>query len=208
MEYIDISININKHTPIWPNGKKPKISYYKKFDKDNVNTSYIEMDSHAGTHIDAPKHFIKNGKSIEDIPLEKFIGPVYIIEINNKVINKHHIEKKSNILSNYKKIIFKTKNSNLYNKKFYKDYVALNIKATKEIIKFDLDLIGIDYLSIQKYGEKYNEVHESLLKNDILILEGLDLRNVIEGKYKLYAFPIKIGNIDASPVRAILEKGD
>ncbi|MFW6312191.1 MAG: cyclase family protein [Nanoarchaeota archaeon] len=208
MDYIDISSKINDKTTIWPEGKELEISFYKNILKDGVYSSLVKMDSHTGTHLDAPKHFIKNGMSVDHIPLSKCVGKVYVVDIKNKEINKQTIYSISDCLSKNDKIIFKTKNTELDDKEFYEDYVALDISGAKEISKYELDLIGIDYLSIQKYGEEYNEVHRILLKNNILILEGLNLKNVDEGKYKLYAFPLNIENLEASPVRAVLEKGD
>ncbi len=204
-EYIDISMPVHKNMPHWPGMPTPKIRLIKEFDKDGVKNSVMSTDLHAGTHIDAPSHYFKDGISIDELPLHKFLGSTYVLKTDAQVIDSSVIQNNKEVFKKYKRILFKTSNSKLLNKDFRKDYTAFDNSGAMELCKHDIELVGIDYLSIQKFGNKYSDVHKALLLNNILILEGLDLSRVNEGIYKLYAFPIHIIGVEASPVRAVLK---
>lgn len=207
IKFIDISLKVGDTIPIWPNMPTPKVDKLKDIlNGDEVTNSSLYIDVHCGTHIDAPAHHIANGKLVEDIPLKLCTGKVFVIEIQDDVINKEVIDKYKNVFCKYKKILFKTKNSLLLNNNFDVNYVAFDKSGADEIVKYNIELLGIDYLSIQKFGKEHNIVHKILLEKDIVVLEGLDLRNVKSGEYELYAFPINISNSEGSPVRAVLKR--
>ncbi|WP_186429895.1 cyclase family protein [Clostridium sp. BSD9I1] len=207
IQLIDISLKVGDTIPIWPNMPAPKIGKLKDIlNGDEVTNSCLYTDIHCGTHIDAPAHHIPNGKLVEDIQLQLCTGKVFVIEITDDVINKEIINTYKNVFCEYKKVLFKTKNSTLLNNKFDENYVAFDMSGADEISKYNMELLGIDYLSIQKFGKEYNTVHKILLEKDIVLLEGLDLRNVESGEYELYAFPINISNSEGAPVRAVLKR--
>jgi len=204
---IDISVQISPKIPIWPETTPPEIRVMKNVEKDGVNVSSISMDLHTGTHIDSPLHFVKNGKTIEQLNLEALIGPCLVINLEGEqLITKEIIKCKiGNRVVN--KLLFKTDNSKLWTRtdQFYKDYVGLSECAAKWVVEKGIDLVGIDYLSIQAFKQP-DKVHITLLENEVIILEGLNLENVAEGEYILYAFPINIQNVEGAPVRAVLKK--
>ena len=175
-------------------------------DGDDVNDTDVAMNLHTGTHIDAPKHLFDAGESIDLVELEKCIGQVLVIEIdsNVKTIDSSIIEMYDSELRQYEKILFKTANSLRSESVFGSDFVAFDPSGALRILKYNLHLIGIDYLSVQKFGKQYNEVHKVLLKNNILLLEGLELRDISPGVYDLIALPISLKNVEAAPVRAVL----
>ena len=108
-------------------------------------------------------------------------------------------------------MLFKTLNSFdniIEQERFREDYVALSPEGAEWIVRNNIDLVGIDYLSIQSFGEDGDRTHKTLLENEVLILEGLDLRKVSRGIYKLIALPLSIPEAEGAPVRAVLIKED
>ena len=159
---------------------------------DVYNLSDITMCLHTGAHIDAPLHFIEDGEPVDRLPLEKFIGKCTVASANGP-ITAQWIEK--NMPWNCKKLLIKCGGNG---------YLMDN--AVFELCRFDLDLVGVDALSIAPEDNEAS-VHRELMYNDIAILEGIDLSKVDDGDYFLFAAPIKIGDAEAAPCRALLIKG-
>lgn len=198
MKFYDISMKLNKDIVQWPDSISFSHIFY------NENTSFIKMDLHTGTHVDAPKHFIKNGKSIDNLEIKRFFGKCQVIEINDDVISSQSFK---NFEIRADNIILKTKNSVNLNTDFNKNYVALNSDGARFLAEKKINLVGIDYLSIEIFNNENFEAHKILLSNDIIILEGLNLKNISPGIYTLIAFPLLIENAEASPMRAVLLEG-
>ncbi len=205
MKIIDISIPINNEMIVWEDNFKPEIKRYSKLENGDVsNTSYIKMDLHTGTHIDFPFHFLKDGKTSNDFSLNSFILKAHIIKFKGISIDENFL-KSIKLKDKIEAVLFKTNNYVLYKKgKFSTEYTHLTFSGAQYLIKKGIKLVGIDYLSIEKYGSRDFSVHKTLLKQDILILENLNLTYVKEGIYQLYAIPIKIEDVEALPARAFL----
>lgn len=207
MRIIDISISVSKSTILWPGSSIPKLKRFKDMKRgDGHNESLFEMNVHTGTHIDAPLHFISSGKSIDQVNLEVFVGSAYVAYLPRaKDITAKDLEN-MRWRSGTKRLLLKTSNSSLWNKKnpkFKKDYVGLTPDAAKWIVKKGIKLIGIDYLSIAKFSDA-QKVHQILLGAGVFILEGIDLSKVKKGKYELICLPLKLLDAEATPVRAVL----
>ncbi|KUO74777.1 MAG: hypothetical protein APF77_10970 [Clostridia bacterium BRH_c25] len=206
-EYIDISVEIDEHMVCWPETVYPKIDYKKSIAQgDSTNDRNIYINLHTGTHMDAPNHFIKDGNTIEQICLDKCCGRVYVLNVEENVISEEVIDRNKEIFERYTKVLFKTKNSNLSKGKFDCGFAAFDESGAVAILKYEIELIGIDYLSVQKYGHENNIVHTLLLGNNTVLLENINLSQVDEGEYELFAFPIKIKGVEGAPVRAVLKK--
>lgn len=204
--YIDISIPITKDIPHWPTDKPPVIKKVSSFENgDAVSVTHISMNAHTGTHIDAPSHFIPDGKAIDELDTEKFIGTCFVCDTGDvDVIDSETLEKCS-ITKATKRILFKTKNKGLWNQKeFYKDYIALSLDGAEWIVSNGIELVGIDYLSIEPFGENMGEIHKILLSSEVVILEGLNLERVESGIYELIMLPIRIEGSDGAPARVLL----
>lgn len=207
MKIIDISVLVNEDITVWPGNKSPQLRRLSDMKKrDAYNETSLAMNVHSGTHLDAPLHFISKGQAINQMNLSIFIGRVFVADIRNaKEITANDLEK-INLPKNIKRLLFKTSNSVLWNKKrptFIKNYIGITPDAARWIVKRKLVLVGIDYLSIAKFSDT-GTVHRALLKAGIAILEGINLTNVKEGEYQLIGFPIKIANAEGAPVRAVL----
>jgi len=200
---IDITRTIGYDTIDYPGDTKHTVSEQMSIKKgDEWNIFKLEMINHIGTHLDAPLHKFKNGKSLNDYPISSFILDCSVIEIKNKKLITLEEIKNINILRN-SAILFKTKNSSLSRKKFNPDYVYLGIEAAEYLVNKQVSIVGIDYLSIDSFTGEY-PVHRILLSNEIMILEDINLKNVKPGSYKLICLPLKIKNANGAPVRAIL----
>jgi len=206
----DISLSIHENTITWPDDPFFKKELSSSIDKgDEANVTEISMGTHSGTHIDAPHHFLNNNITTDSIPLDILMGESLVIEVTSEnLIEPKDIE---NIdFSGIIRVLFKTKNSILWESshhKFNKNFISLGMRAAELLVEKGIKLIGIDYLSIESYyAEEGNPVHKLLLKNNIIILEGLNLYNINEGIYELICLPLKLSETEGSPARAILRE--
>lgn len=206
LRIIDVSIPISNNMVYFPGDPKPQISRVYSIESGDVaNVSKLILSSHTGTHIDAPSHFIKDGKTVDQIPLEYLIGEVKVFEVyeDNK-ITREFLESKN--IEYGDRIFFKTKNSQYLKRssEFYEKYVYLTLEAAEFLIEREVKVVGIDYLSIEEFASNDFAVHKSLLSNGVVVIEGLDLSQVCEGKYRYAALPLKLKDCDGAPARVIL----
>ena len=213
-DWIDISIPLGKEIPELaletPDGEVPRSSVKRFFDVekgDRVTMSRIEMDSHDGTHIDSPLHFIRGGTSIDEMPINTAVGPARVIEIvNEKEITVEELEPYR--IGQGERILFKTKNSpRVYGTRVYKgDYVAITPEAAGYLSDTGILLVGLDYLTIANMNppENITAVHMAFLKKGIYILEAINLDGVNPGNYELICLPLRLDKGDAGPCRAVI----
>lgn len=201
---IDISKTLDSCISVWPGSTPFSRKILKEFElSDGFVESEIAFNIHTGTHVDAPLHFIEKGNSVDEINLERFFVDVFVLEYSESTsIPKSFFD--SFDLENNRNIIIKTKNSLDEHTIFNDKFIALSQDAALFLSQKKINLIGIDGHSIQCFHDPNNLTHEYLLKNDIIILENLNLKNVKPGKYKLIALPLKIKGAEGSPVRAVL----
>lgn len=206
-EWIDISVTIKSGMAHWPNDPSVSIRRTKNMgagDKDNV--SFIKMGSHTGTHMDAPLHFIKNGKGLDKMPLDAAIGPARVLAIRDR----HRVEAgelKTYSIKPGERIIFKTKSSSFWKTNaFQKDFVYISQEAADYLSGAGVSVVGVDYLSVGGYHKDGAQTHKILLKAGIWVIEGLNLYGIKPGDYDLICLPLKILNSDGAPARAIIRK--
>jgi arylformamidase len=171
---------------------------------DPYNLSTLSFGSHTGTHMDAPRHFLDSGLSVDELPLNHFYGPARVLEIPDKAaINAEDLRpfqvQRGEIL------LLKTRNSLFVREpQFRRDFSYLTLDAAQYLAASEILTVGIDYLSLEKFGSQDFSIHQTLLGNNIVILEGLVLTEVPAGNYQLIALPVKIKDGNGSPLRAIL----
>lgn len=175
-------------------------------DGAGYNLSALTLSSHAGTHLDAPAHLLKDGRTIEQYPLQRFLVPAQVIPVveveSIKPSDLQGVKIKSGGA-----LLFQTNNSVtgiLRQRDFKESYVYLSEAAARLCVDLGAGLVGIDSLSVDRYGDDSAPAHHSLLENDVLILEGIDLQGVPPGHYLLLCLPLKIAGGEASPARAAL----
>jgi len=206
MEIFDISMEIKESMVVWKNkdSKKPKIEVTSTTRTGNANESRLHLDGHTGTHVDAPFHFLQNGKKIDKVSAEKFLGECVVIDLTG--IKNRGIEKKDFIKSKIRKddiVLLKT--SNEYKKTFDFNFVYLAASGAKFLASKKIKSVGINALGIERSQPSY-DTHKSLLGKGIIIFEGLELSKIKPGRYFFIGLPLKVKDGDASPMRAVLVK--
>lgn len=210
----DISMRIGKDTVPWP-GMSPVAEQTIFADTnrgDAVTGSSWNLNSHVGTHVDAPRHLLGNGGDIASTPLQSCIGPCVVVDLPtlDRDIEASDLELIAE-LRDHVRVIFKTSNSRRLLKlpQFEKDYVALAPSAAHYLADHGYRLAGIDYQGIERFDTTDYETHKTLLGGGCAILEGADLREVEPGQYFLLCVPLRLEGGEASPVRAVLiDPGD
>jgi arylformamidase len=207
MEIFDISVPLSRDVPIWPGSVGFALSRVSSIEAgDPATVSRLDCDVHTGTHIDAPAHFVLGGSLVEDVALTDMVGPCLVVGLPAvETIDAQQLERLS-LPADTRRLLFHTRNSELWARKvseFRRDYVALTADAARWIVDREIALVGIDYLSIQRYGDEPT-THEILLEDGVVILEGLNLSRVPAGSYFLVCLPLRLGNAEAAPARAVL----
>lgn len=189
MNIIDISKDISS-CEIYP-GDPPTIITLEKSlaDGDSCNLSSINMGLHNGTHSDAPLHFLEDGETIDNVSLDRYIGECAVVAAPDGPITGEFVEK---YFPRCERILVKTGGNGYFTQ-----------SAASEIALRGTRLLGTDALSVGTEGIQ-GEIHRELLGASIAILEGLELSDVTPGRYFLIAAPLKIGGVEAAPVRAVL----
>ena len=202
-QIIDISIPLSSSTIVYPGNPQIEIQEIKS-EASNSIISKITSGSHNGTHIDAPKHAIENGKSITDMPLDVFMGSCRVVDCtaDTEAVSRETLESKN--IQSGERILLKTSNSQRGYTEFYPDFVYLSPEGAQYLKEVGIALVGIDYFSIKQKGSTDNRPHTLLLEKDIPIIEGIDLSQVEEGEYTLVAFPLKYMGMDGAPARVVL----
>ena len=204
MSFHDISLKLTGETLRWVTAPPFELEERSRMSKgDPNNSSALNMSVHSGTHIDAPFHFVADGNTIDQLPLERFIGPalVYAVEAE-RYITKEHVA--GIRLDGATRVLFKTKNSALLRKQEYDpDFVAISVEAAQSLVELGVELVGLDYLSVAHADEQV-PVHRAFLDHGVVLLEGIDLSAVAPGRYELMCLPIPLGDSDGAPCRAVL----
>ena len=207
MTLYDISLTYTEDLPTWPGDPTIQLKQISSIeDGEMANVTHLSMCAHSGTHVDAPDHFLGNGKTVESIPLELMVGPAAVVEIRAEGTITAADLISAQIPAGTKRILLKTANSEVWaagNMVFQEDFIAPDGEAAKYRVKLGVKVIGVDYLSVAPFTDP-EPTQKILLKAGVLIIEGLDLFGVEPGEYTLYCLPLKIGGADGAPARVLL----
>ena len=207
-EWIDISVPLSDGMVHWPGDPAVEIKRIRDIAEGEVcNVSSLSMSAHTGTHMDAPLHFLRAGKSLDRLPIEATIGPARVIEIADPESIKPE-ELRPFKIKQGERILFKTRNSEKSWKKagFDEDFVYISQEAARYLAERQIQTVGIDYLSVGGFKRDGVETHHALLGAGIWIIEGLNLSQVKPGLYELVCLPLKMLGIEGAPARAVLRK--
>lgn len=202
---IDLTHCLNSNITVYPGTKPPIIETESTIDKNGYAELKIHTRSHAGTHIDAPCHIIPDGKSLNDFPIEQFIGPAIVIDCSDKnTITLDFLKSKKKEIEQSDFVLFYTGWQNKWNTSEYLDnFPTPSVEATEWLVNFNLKAVGFDHISADKMNCEELPNHNLLLKNEILIIENLtNLDKLIDKHFELNCIPLKFENADGSPVRA------
>ena len=164
-----------------------------------------------GTHVDAPFHFLPEGKTIEALSLDALIGPVQVVRIPDdlSVITRDIVDG-CGLHPETKRVLFKTYNSalwSIYGSQFFTEFAGIDDTGAQALVDRGIKLVGMDYLSVSPY-KKSRPTHEVFLNASVVLLEGVDLSKVEPGEYDLVCLPLKLQGADGSPARAVLTRPD
>ncbi len=206
--FFDLTTKITSKTVVYPGD--PSFSYESISSIKNGESfelCLMSLGNHTGTHIDFPSHVQENGKTSSDYPIDQLIGAGLIIEVpeNHEVITKQFIQDQTDIKNN-DFVFFKTKNSEISKQKpFVDNYVYIEPNASEELIRKGVKIVGIDYISVDSPHADDLPVHHSLLSNDILIVESLELNGAPIGRCKIFIITNNIPDMDGLPARVFAQ---
>lgn len=204
MKIYDLSVSIYTGMLKWPDD--PGVSITQAASMKNgkhYNIARLTCGTHVGTHIDAPYHVTEAGKTVDQLSLYELIGKALVVQMNADSITAEELRTVD--MRTYKRILFKTRNSDLLKTEtFNPEYVSLDYSAAELLVHQGVRVIGIDYLSVEAFESETHVVHKLLTENDMIIIESLDLSNVEPGAYFLIALPLKLKNCDGAPARVVL----
>ncbi|MDD4111418.1 MAG: cyclase family protein [Herbinix sp.] len=205
LKIFDISMPISYSMPVYKGKeeKRPIISIDGDFSTSSAYETRLELNLHTGTHLDTPKHMIPYGYTLEELELSKVITKCRVLDLTDV---KEKITDKDLIRFDIKEgefILLKTKNS--FEDILENDFIYVDKDGAEYLSKLKIKGVGIDSLGIER-AQPNHETHISLFNSDVMILEGLMLKDIEEDEYLLSAAPIYIPGAEAAPVRAYLMK--
>ncbi|MFQ3545225.1 arylformamidase [Halobacillus rhizosphaerae] len=205
MQLIDISMSLTNETPAWPGDETFHYKLSASMEETgSVNVGQFKASNHTGTHVDAPFHYDSDGLKLGDIPMERFTGDALVVNVEGiETIMAEDLT--SFDFSGVKKVLFRSMSWS-DRSIFPSSYTVIGEDVGNFLKEQGIDLIGVDTPSVDPETSKNLTGHHSLYKNDILILEGIQLDHVAPGIYELFAFPLKMEEADGCPVRAMLRQ--
>ena len=204
----DISVPIRTGGLVYPGNPEIDISLQQAVAKGaSANVSTIRFGSHTGTHADASRHFFDDGQPVDKIPLERLIGPAMLLHFDDGVMSVGAAELRAREIKGHKRILIRTRNSGfLSRKEFVKDYTFLAPDGAQYLVDSGVELVGVDYLSIEQFHSGHHRTHRTLLGAGVVIVEGLDLSAPTPGTYEFICLPLRLEGCDGAPARAVLIK--
>jgi len=202
----DISLPVANGGLIYPGNPEISISLQQALERgDGANVSMLSFGSHTGTHVDAPKHFFEDGLGVDALPLDVLMGPATLIAMPDSVKAVGEAELRLHELAGHRRVLIKTRNSAFVREtKFHRDYTYLAPDGAAYLANLGVQLVGVDYLSIEQFHSGHHQTHRTLLERGVIIVEGLDLSAPPSGPYELRVLPLRLVDLDGAPARAVL----
>ena len=207
--WIDITVPMHDGMVHWPGDPECKISLFVSIPGGApCNVTQLSLSAHTGTHMDAPRHFVAKGATMETMPLDAVLGRCRVIELKHKTAITVE-ELKPHKLKRGERVLFKTRNSikswrMAKTSTFDEDFIYIPAPTAQYLVDIGVMTVGVDYLSVGGYKKDGVECHQIMLGAEIWIIEGLNLAKVKPGKYELICLPLKILGADGAPARAVL----
>jgi arylformamidase len=210
MPYYDITVPLTNEMPTYPGDPGIQVTACASLaNGDSANVTHLNFGAHTGTHVDAPAHFIEGASKVEAMDLDALIGRTKVVEVPLANLSIGLDLVAQHCTPGDTRVLFKTRNSSFWNdsnQAFRKDFTYLEFEAAQELVRLGVRLVGIDYLSIEQFGQSHHPTHLALLSKGVVILEGLNLLDVPAGEYELICLPLRVssGKGDGAPARAVL----
>lgn len=201
-EIIDVSLPLDGRLAVWPGDTEFDYQLtWKKSAGASVNVGAVRMSTHCGTHVDAPFHFDEQGKKIDELVLDVFVGKAFVIHVPNRALIS--CNDLSRDWQGATRLLLRT-DAWPDPQVFPKQIPVIERNVPDWLGSRGIVLLGLDVPSVDELESQDLPNHHALARNHIVILESLNFKNVDEGAYDLIAAPLKLAGADAAPVRAFL----
>ncbi|AJE02000.1 cyclase family protein [Geobacter pickeringii] len=208
MKIYDITVPLSPHLPVYPGDPPVGVEAVTRISRgDPANVSLLTLSTHSGTHLDVPRHCRDGGATVDHVPPSLLVGGARVVEVREaRAIGARELARLP--VRGAERLLLRTGNSLLWDRPgFQDDFAALTEEGARYLVEAGVRLVGIDYLSIERFGGD-GTVHRILLDAGVVILEGLNLEGVPPGSYELICLPLKVAGGDGAPARAILRSGE
>jgi arylformamidase len=207
MKLIDVTVPLDANLPTYPGNTPFSLEAIQRIASgDHANTSTLHMSAHAGTHVDAPRHFFEGRPGVDMLPLDLMLGRTRVVEVNSR--SGIGAEQLTGLdLSDDVRILFKTSNSRLWGTpEFHTGYVGVTASGAEHLIAHGIKVVGVDYLSVEEFKKPGAPAHHVLLGGGAIVIEGLNLRDVEPGIYDMLCLPLRVVGADGAPARVVLRR--
>ncbi len=217
MDLIDISTPLSAATPVWPGSTPVRLERRVNFDASSVRVTQLTMDVHAGSHVDAPAHFLADGAELSQIPLSLLVGPCRVLDVSAAVDSASGLIDSAGLEAagfaagvtrqGITRVLLRTRREGFWDQslEFDEKFAALSLEAARHLIDAGVRLVGIDAPSLETFSGD-GAVHRELLGAGVVLLETLRLSHVAPGPYELICLPLALQGTEAAPVRAVLRR--
>jgi len=207
MKFYDATLPIHEGMVSFP-GDPPFQTkpFFQRHKGDSFDLALLSMGTHLGTHVDPPAHYLDGGATVNELPLESLIGPGVVLDMRGRP-SVDRLALEESLMGDHVRILLKTDNgTRLLESSFYEDYVHLTEDGARYLSEKGIRLVGIDYLSIERYKNPGAPVHHILLEAEIVVAEGVHLLGVPPGPYEIFCLPLRIQGADGAPARVVLRQ--
>lgn len=197
MKIFDVTLPLSPDIPVYPGD--PSVSLERLADS---GVQRLSLGTHAGTHVDAPAHAVAGGADVESLALEILMGKARVVDLAVAVrIERSDLQALD--LSDDLRVLLKTRQS-AGRREGLAEGVYLTEDAAAYLVQAGLKLVGIDSLSVDRFGASDLPAHRTLLSAGVVVVEGLDLAQVEPGDYDMACLPLRIPGADGAPARVVL----
>jgi len=205
MKLIDVTVPLDERLATYPGNTPFTLEPIQRIAQGgHSNVSTLHMSAHAGTHVDAPRHFFDGAPGAEALPLELLIGRARVVEVAaRKGIDAYALAGLN--LNEDVRVLFKTHNSRFWGSpEFHTEYAGVTESGARHLINHGIKVVGVDYLSVEQFKTPGAPAHHLLLGAGTIIIEGLNLSGVEPGIYEMTCLPLRVVGADGAPARVIL----
>lgn len=210
MRLYDVTVTLRPGMPTYASEPGPELIPLARIAAgDPADVSLLRVGTHAGTHVDAPAHFLPGGAGVDRLPLEVLVGPARVVEVGPARVISPALLAAAGLAERVERVLLKTTSSRLWADGGPRlESAYLDVDAARWLVERGARLVGIDEFSIERDDRPDYPVHHLLLAAGVVVLEGLDLRQVPAGEYTLACLPLKLADADGAPARVVLWRED